>query len=98
MENLDTLKDVWKNQGESSIQFSANDLQSMVHKKSSSIVKWILIISILEFVLPNLLLLFTDGKKMIEIYDKYFSFYTCLCLSEKFKLSLNLRNIVVHFS
>ena len=57
MENLDSLKDIWKNQGESSIRFTENDIHKMVQKKSSSIVKWILIISLLEFILPNLIFL-----------------------------------------
>ena len=54
MENLDNLKDLWKNQGESKIRFTQDDISEMVQKKSSSIVKWILIISLLEFILPNL--------------------------------------------
>ncbi|MCF6297451.1 MAG: hypothetical protein L3J08_05645 [Flavobacteriaceae bacterium] len=70
MENLDILKNVWKNQGESSIKFSANDLRGMIHKKSSSIVKWILIISILEFILPNLFFLFTDWKDRTGLYKE----------------------------
>ncbi len=71
MENLEKLKDVWKNQGESSIKFSENEIYNMVHKKSSSIVKWILIISILEFVLPNLFYLVSDHKTALKLYENY---------------------------
>ena len=71
MENLDSLKDVWKNQGESKIKFTQDDIHQMVYKKSSSIVKWILIISLLEFILPNLLFLFTDFDATKQFYDQY---------------------------
>jgi len=71
MEKLEKLKDVWKKQGESSIKFSIEDIYGMVHKKSSSIVKWILIISILEFVLPNLVYVFTDHDATLKLYENY---------------------------
>ncbi len=71
MENFESLKNIWKNQGESKIRYTQNDIQKMVHKKSSSIVKWILIISLLEFILPNLLFLFTDFDATKQFYDQY---------------------------
>ena len=71
MENLDSIKDLWKNQGESAIRFSQSDIHNMVQKKSSSIVKWILIISILEFLLPNLVFVFTDIDATRLFYQKY---------------------------
>jgi len=71
MEQLEKLKDVWKNQGESAIRFSKEDIRDMLQKKSSSIVKWILIISILEFVLPNLIYLVTDHESSRRIYENY---------------------------
>ena len=43
----------------------------MVQKRSTSLVKWILIISILEFILPNLLVLFTDLDASKRIYTEY---------------------------
>lgn len=51
MEELDLLKKDWKRKENSFKQVSEKDIYTMLHKKSSSIVKWILIISILEFVL-----------------------------------------------
>lgn len=71
MEQLDNLKDIWKNQNESVIRFTEDDIYKMVHKRSSSVVKWILIISILEFVLPNIFLLFSDFKSTKEVYESY---------------------------
>jgi len=71
MEQLDNLKDIWKNQNESVIRFTEDDIYKMVHKRSSSVVKWILIISILEFVLPNIFFLFSDFKSTKEVYESY---------------------------
>ena len=71
MEQLEKLKNVWQNQAESSIQFSDSDIYDMLHKKSSSVVKWILIISILEFALPNLIYLITDHDASQKIYENY---------------------------
>jgi hypothetical protein len=71
MEQLDNLKDIWKNQGESPMKFSEGDIFDMVHKKSSTIVKWILIISLLEFILPNLMLFFTDLDSTKQLYENY---------------------------
>ncbi len=60
---LDNLKDVWNNQGESKIQFSEIDLYKMIHKKSTSIVKWIFYISILEFVILIIPTFFLDTSE-----------------------------------
>lgn len=83
MEHLEKLKNVWKNQGESSIKFTKDDIYKMVHQRSSSVVKWILIISILEFILPNLFIFFSDLKSTNEVYQSYglsniMLFYTIL--------------------
>ena len=72
MDQLEKLKGVWQNQIEPSIKYTKNDIFGMIQKKSSSVVKWILIVSIIEFILPNLIILFTDNsasKKMHETYD-----------------------------
>ncbi|HCQ11930.1 MAG TPA: hypothetical protein DIU01_01425 [Flavobacterium sp.] len=53
MEELDLLKKDWKKNENSFEQVSEVDIYKMLHKKSSSIVKWILIISILEFIVLN---------------------------------------------
>ncbi|HLA55729.1 MAG TPA: hypothetical protein VK623_06495 [Flavobacterium sp.] len=48
MEELDLLKKDWKRKENSFSQLSEAEIYGMLHRKSSSIVKWILIISILE--------------------------------------------------
>lgn len=48
MKELDLLKKDWKKNADSFEQISEKEIYKMIHKKSSSIVKWILIISILE--------------------------------------------------
>ncbi|KAF2081515.1 hypothetical protein [Flavobacterium sharifuzzamanii] len=48
MKELDLLKKDWQKNSDSFQQISENEIYKMIHKKSSSIVKWILIISILE--------------------------------------------------
>ena len=48
MKELDLLKKDWKKNSDSFEQISEKEIYKMIHKKSSSIVRWILIISILE--------------------------------------------------
>ena len=48
MEELDLLKKAWQKDSHSYEQISESEIYTMLHKKSSSIVKWILIISIIE--------------------------------------------------
>ena len=76
MDELDLLKKDWKKQESSFQQISEKEIYGMLHKRSSSIVKWILIISILEFLILRILDLsiFLDNdysKRMKEnhIYD-----------------------------
>ncbi len=64
MNELDLLKKTWNNQ-QNFPQVSKEDIQKMIHKKSSSIVLWILIISVVEFILLNLVSFFflNDNEK-----------------------------------
>lgn len=48
MKELDLLKKDWQKNSSSFQQISETEIYKMIHRKSSSIVKWILIISILE--------------------------------------------------
>lgn len=50
MDELELLKKDWKKQDGSYPKLSYNEIYKMILKKSSSIVKWIFIISLLEFV------------------------------------------------
>jgi hypothetical protein len=71
MEELDLLKKDWNRSAERFPQVSETDIYAMLHRRSSSIVKWILIISILEFVLwmgLSFLLKDTRNAQMIDSY------------------------------
>lgn len=68
---LENIKNVWQKQEDCRYKFSKEEINKMIYKKSSSIVKWILIISILEFTLPYILLLFTDYDSSKDFYNKY---------------------------
>jgi len=61
MDQLDLLKKDWKKQEDSFQKVSYDELSKLIHKKSSSIVKWIFYISILELVVPIIVLLFTGN-------------------------------------
>lgn len=75
MKELDLLKKAWKKDTTSFEQLSEGTLYTMIHKKSSSIVKWILIISIIEFIIlrgSDLLVLLDDKyKKELNIAHLY---------------------------
>lgn len=70
MDLLDTYKKTWSNQVEMPCKFSTLEIYKMAHAKSSSIVKWIFIIGILEFVLLNSLYFFMDMEDAYEEYKK----------------------------
>ena len=53
MDELEILKKDWKKNENTFDQVSEKEIYGMLHKRSSSIVKWILIISILEFIVIN---------------------------------------------
>lgn len=57
MEELDILKKDWNKNQDNFPKVSEREIYAMLHKKSSSIVKWILIISILEFAFWSLITL-----------------------------------------
>lgn len=70
MEELDLLKKSWKEEENSFEQVSEKQIYSMLHQKSSSIVKWILIISILEFVFWNVIaFVFSDEKYQVRMKE-----------------------------
>lgn len=71
MDKLEKLKNVWQNQPVTDLNYTKEDIHNMVKKKSTSIVKWILIISIIEFLLPYVLILFTDLETPSRIYAEY---------------------------
>ena len=66
MKELDLLKKDWQKSDNSFVQVSEKDIYKMIHKKSSSIVKWILIISILEVLLWTFLSLFFNSDDYLK--------------------------------
>ena len=70
MDELDILKRDWKKQEANLPKISYDDIYKMIHKRSSSIVKWILIICIAELIFwSGLNLLIPDSY--LEIYEKF---------------------------
>ncbi|HSP12420.1 MAG TPA: hypothetical protein VLO29_07815 [Salegentibacter sp.] len=72
MDELDILKKDWKKQEASLPKLSYNEIYKMLWKKSSSIVRWIFIISILELLFWGVLnILLSDGEfwKRMEIIN-----------------------------
>ena len=55
MKKMDKFKAAWKKQDVENFKYSYTDIQEMLHKKSSSIVKWIFYISIAEFLFWTIL-------------------------------------------
>ena len=69
MDELDLLKKDWNKDDDRYPKLTYNEIYKMILKKSSSIVKWIFIISLLEFVFwtgISLLLKDTDGIKRFD--------------------------------
>ena len=72
MEELDILKKDWKKDDSRYPKLSYDDIYKMILKRSSSIVKWIFIISILEFVFWTAIsfaLKDADYNKKFESYN-----------------------------
>ncbi|MCL7763449.1 hypothetical protein MPF19_08495 [Polaribacter sp. Z014] len=70
MDLLEKYKTTWKNQPEEENKFSSVDIYKMTKSKSSSIVKWIFIIGIIEFVGLNSLYFFIDLDEAYAEYKK----------------------------
>jgi hypothetical protein len=66
MKELDLLKKDWKKKENAFEQISETEIYKMIHKKSSSIVKWIFIISILEVALWLSISLFFNTDMELE--------------------------------
>ncbi len=65
-DELDLLKKDWKRSDQVFQQISEVDIYKMIHRKSSSIVKWILIISILEILLWTSISVFFNADDYIK--------------------------------
>lgn len=71
MEELDLLKKHWKKEEDSFVQISEKQLYQMIHKNSSSIVKWIFIISILEFLFWSVISFCLKDSEVMQQFDAY---------------------------
>ena len=75
MDELDLLKKDWQKENGKYPKLSYNEIYEMILKKSSSIVKWIFIISLLEFALWTLVSFGfkdSDSMKRFQEYDADF--------------------------
>ena len=72
MEELDLLKKDWKKNENSFEQVSEVAIYKMIHQKSSSIVKWILIISILEVLLwTGISVFYNSDEYLKKMHSEY---------------------------
>ena len=72
MEELDLLKKDWKKNENSFQQISEVALYKMIHKESSSTVKWILILSLLEVLVWSIVSVFYNSDEyLIKIHSEY---------------------------
>ncbi len=68
MDELELLKKDWQKEDSKYPKLTYNEIYKMILKKSSSIVKWIFIISLLEFVFWTLISFgLKDTESMITI-------------------------------
>ncbi|WP_457616750.1 hypothetical protein [Lutibacter sp.] len=95
MEGLELLKKSWKKQEDSFQQLSYNDIYKIIHKKSSSIVKWIFIISIAEFIFWGAINLLIP-ERVFEMYNT-FNLKTALYISYVFHYIISIGFIVMFY-
>jgi len=84
MDELDLLKKDWDKSTKKYPNLSKEEIYSIISKRSSSIVKWIFIISILEFILWTALSFFGDNTEVLEkiqANDFAFIYYTMIIIS-----------------
>ncbi len=71
MDGLDLLKKDWKKSEGNFKQVTENEIYKMIHKNSSSIVKWIFIISLLEFALWSILAFCMKDSEVMQKFESY---------------------------
>ncbi|MFY9241755.1 MAG: hypothetical protein WAO74_01870 [Polaribacter sp.] len=87
MDFLENYKKAWVNQPEETSKLSSLEIYKLAHSKSSSIVKWIFIIGILEFI-------FWGGINLI-VPDSFYKVYDDLNLNGFIKLFMKLHYLVI---
>ena len=84
MDELELLKKDWDKSTKKYPNLSKEEIYSIISKRSSSIVKWIFIISILEFILWTAISFFGDSNELLEKIqadDFAFIYYTMIIIS-----------------
>lgn len=87
MDLLENYKKTWKNQPEEVNKLSSVDIYKMAHSKSSSIVKWIFIVGVLE-------LAFWAGINLV-IPDSFYKIYEDLNLEKQVSFFMILHYLVI---
>lgn len=87
MDELERFKKQWQSQDDLP-SYKEEDLYQMMHKKSSSIVKWIFIISIIEFAFWITLELLMSSQETDEIIQK-------MSLNGFYRVSLIINYVVI---
>jgi len=93
MDDLELLKKDWKKTDTQFKQISEQEIYSMLHKSSSSSVKWILIVSILEFIILNGLSLITND----ELSNKFAQLHPYLTIFEKVNYAIIIGFIFIFY-
>ncbi|WP_296637025.1 hypothetical protein [Polaribacter sp.] len=87
MDVLDNYKKAWKNQPEESNKLSSVEIYKMAQSRSSSIVKWIFIVGVLEFILWTVV--------NITIPDRFYKIYEDLNLMEYLNIFMGLHYVII---
>ncbi|WP_299709717.1 hypothetical protein [uncultured Tenacibaculum sp.] len=103
MDLLEKYKEAWDNQPENSNKVSKGEIYKMMKSKSSSIVKWIFIIGLIEFILISSSYFFLDIEESIQAYEniglnKYFMLFntiagSAIVLYFLYRFYINYRSI-----
>lgn len=102
MDELDILKQDWKKQEAGLPRLSFDDIYKMLWKRSSSIVKWIFIISILELFLSTFLSIifadqaYWDEMEQLHLINFTYGYYIisyCITFFFIYRFYLNYRKI-----
>jgi hypothetical protein len=83
MDELELLKKDWETSSKNYPELNKGDIYKLIYKRSSSIVKWIFIISLLEFAFWTLISFsFKDSKDLekMESYDVDYILYPLMIL------------------
>lgn len=87
MDELDLLKKDWNKVAHTFQQYTEVDFYKMIHKRSSSIVKWILIVSILELLLWVSASIYMKNSGLLDEFKSY-DYYHFLTVSEIISYSI----------